>query len=582
MTAEPVRDIGFARWEDPDAWMESMKGTRWESLIKEENARVDDFVKENNVTSLLKDFEKDIKKPQDINGIPYAFKSGPIRISMLSPMFMSWKWGKEKATESRDVFADDRGVWHIKEVGQGAEVYELEFIDSNKKSKWSIKPVGPQIAISGNSCFYLGVENRLWFNELWSCDALTGKDKKMLYKELDPRNLLSIERADSKKIYVVRENAQDKIYYRIDPDESITHIRNPLELSSRLENTYGLQMVWHSKKLSILRQNGKSQLWHDGNKVLEIPAGKITVDSWAVHEDRKSATIMVEQPHIPVTLYEWINDKLKKITTDSKPDLQIVHGSVHKAHYDITFKANISSPKHVIVIGYGAYGFPTNAQYVRTRWNPLIESDWGIAYTYLPGGGDHTTAFAKSARVSGRYKTIEAFTSCIKDIKNRYKLSPKDIVIYGRSAGGLLMGGSLGLYPNGDLFGGIFTEVPYVDELRTTTNPELPLTRLEYNEFGNPKRSILDFLSVGLLSPADAAMSLKTPNVFVYAKTAVNDSQVYAYEPMKWIRRLRANAPDSTKLLKIELNFGHFTPPDLTVKNYALDCAVIQTLAMSK
>ena len=581
MTAEPVRDIGFARWEDPDAWMESMKGARWERLIKDENERVDDFVKENNVTSLLKDFEKDIKKAQILNGIPYAFKSGPISISMRSTMFMSWKWGNEKVTESRDVFADDRGVWHIKEVGNGAEVFELEFLDSNKKSKWSIKPVGPQIAISGSRCFYLGVENRLWFNELWSCDALTGKNKKMLYKEIDPRNILSIERADS-KIYVIRENAQDKIYYRIDPDESIIHIPNPLSLSPRLENTYGLDMIWHSKKLSILRQNGKSQLWHDGNKVLEIPAGKITVDPWAVHEDRKSAVIMVTQPHIPVILYEWSNGKLEKVTQDSKTDLQFVQGSINGIHYDITFKSNISSPKHVIVIGYGAYGFPTTAQYVRTRWNPLIESDWGIAYTYLPGGGDHTTAFAKSARIAGRHKTIEAFVACIKDIKNRYKLSPKDIVIYGRSAGGLLMGGSLGLHPNGDLFGGIFTEVPYVDELRTTTNPQLPLTRLEYNEFGNPKRSVLDFLSVGLLSPADEAMTLKTPNVFVYAKTAVNDSQVYAYEPMKWIRRLRANAPDSPKLLKIELNFGHFTPPDLTVKNYAFDCAVIQTLVMSK
>jgi hypothetical protein len=36
MTAEEVRDLGYLQWKDPWAWMENMKGKRWETLVKKE------------------------------------------------------------------------------------------------------------------------------------------------------------------------------------------------------------------------------------------------------------------------------------------------------------------------------------------------------------------------------------------------------------------------------------------------------------------------------------------------------------------------------------------------------------------
>jgi oligopeptidase B len=172
--------------------------------------------------------------------------------------------------------------------------------------------------------------------------------------------------------------------------------------------------------------------------------------------------------------------------------------------------------------------------------------------------------------LSGRQKTNDAFLKCVRHIKTTYKLKPENIVIYGRSAGGLLVGGSLNEVPDGSLFGGIFTEVAYLDELRTTTNPELPLTQLEYNEFGNPSRSIEEFLSVGLLSPANSAVTLKTPNVFIYAKTATNDTQVYAYESVKWIDALRGKGGED-KLVAISGDQGHFTRGDELYSQRAAD-----------
>ena len=90
------------------------------------------------------------------------------------------------------------------------------------------------------------------------------------------------------------------------------------------------------------------------------------------------------------------------------------------------------------------------------------------------------------------------------------------------------MGGTLTKNPTGNLMAAVYTEVPYVDELRTTTNHELPLTQLEFNEFGAPSERLSDFMSVGLLSPADAATTTASPAVFVLTRTAENDSQVFA------------------------------------------------------
>jgi oligopeptidase B len=102
----------------------------------------------------------------------------------------------------------------------------------------------------------------------------------------------------------------------------------------------------------------------------------------------------------------------------------------------------------------------------------------------------------------------------------------------------------------------VYTEVPYVDILRTTTNPKLPLTEMEYNEFGNPSNSIYEFQEILKLSPVDSLN--KPPDIFVLVRTSENDSQVYTYESLKWIDALRGKKNDSTKLVYISKNEGHF------------------------
>ena len=557
MTGEPVRDLGYAAWYDPDAWLETMSGPRWNSVIKDENNRISSFTK----NLVIKD--------EYHHKVSANFICGPLRIAPAESITIRWNWFGD-IYYSQDVFANKKGVWFTHDVGHGAEFYQLDYKPyGQKKTVWSIKPVGPKISIRGSRCYYLGVMKKLWYNEIWSCDAETGEDKVLIYKELNPEIVLDIVMGID-ALYMTQENSQDLTWWLIEGDQ--------IRQTSPPEKTWANLKIEHKHGVVTLKKGSK--------KLIEIPAGKIIIDQWAAYEDRTTANIIIQQPHCqPYWLtYSKVNGNLVVLETSTGSGLKLVEGhSSNGTRYVVVMKENLEKPKHILITGYGAYGLPTSTQYARIHWNPLLESEWAIAYTFLPGGGDHDEAYAKQARREGRTNTIDSFLDCVKSIKKTWHLAPKDIVIYGRSAGGLLIGDSLTKYPDGSLFGGIFTEVPYLDELRTTTNSALPLTQLEYKEFGDPAHNLQDFLSVGLLSPADAAVGLKTSNVFVYAKTATNDSQVYTYEPVKWIRRLRQASPNGKpKLLKVDFDTGHFTSPTRVARTSAIDCAILNTLIDKK
>ncbi|HEX4237050.1 MAG TPA: nitronate monooxygenase, partial [Xanthobacteraceae bacterium] len=120
-------------------------------------------------------------------------------------------------------------------------------------------------------------------------------------------------------------------------------------------------------------------------------------------------------------------------------------------------------------------------------------------------------------------------------------------------AGGLLMGAIANLRP--DLYAGIVAEVPFVDVVTTMSDASVPLTTLEYDEWGNPavKREYDYMLSY---SPYDNVASKNYPAMFITA--AFHDSQVSYAEPAKWVAKLRANKTDTHELLlKTDMAAGH-------------------------
>ena len=123
----------------------------------------------------------------------------------------------------------------------------------------------------------------------------------------------------------------------------------------------------------------------------------------------------------------------------------------------------------------------------------------------------------------------------------------------GGSAGGLLMGAIVNMAPT--LWNGVVADVPFVDVITTMSDPTIPLTTNEYDEWGNPAdKEAYDYMKS--YSPYDNVEKKAYPNLLV--TTGLHDSQVQYFEPAKWVARLRALKTDSNLLLlKTNMEAGH-------------------------
>lgn len=160
--------------------------------------------------------------------------------------------------------------------------------------------------------------------------------------------------------------------------------------------------------------------------------------------------------------------------------------------------------------------------------------------------------------------TFKDFISVAEHLVNTRVTSPEFLSAMGTSAGGLLVGAMLHMRP--DLFKALVLKVPFVDPLSSMLNPELPLTQIEYPEWGNPTDDPKAYDLIGSYSPYESIDSKLfeqhkkgLPSLFVTG--GMKDQRVAYWQPLKLVARLRHFTPpgfNSTMLLKMDLDKGHF------------------------
>ena len=127
------------------------------------------------------------------------------------------------------------------------------------------------------------------------------------------------------------------------------------------------------------------------------------------------------------------------------------------------------------------------------------------------------------------------------------------MVAVGGSAGGLLVAAALNLRP--ERFRAALLQVPFVDVLSTMLDPQLPLTTLEYEEWGDP-RSADDYQAISAWSPYDNLRPANYPAVL--ATAGLYDGQVSYWEPAKYVARLRRLSNSGQPvMLKVDFGAGH-------------------------
>ena len=107
----------------------------------------------------------------------------------------------------------------------------------------------------------------------------------------------------------------------------------------------------------------------------------------------------------------------------------------------------------------------------------------------------------------------------------------------------------------GSKYAGLVAHVPFVDIVTTMLDETIPLTTLEYEEWGNPnERRYYEYMLS--YSPYDNVRAQPYPAMLV--TTGLWDSQVQYFEPAKWVAKLRAmRTNDAPLLLHVNMEAGH-------------------------
>ena len=212
-----------------------------------------------------------------------------------------------------------------------------------------------------------------------------------------------------------------------------------------------------------------------------------------------------------------------------------------------------------LLYGYGSYEHSVDPTFSSLRLS-LLDRGFVFAIAHVRGGGEMGRRWYDDGKLLRKRNTFTDFVACARALFDEGWTSSDRLAIRGGSAGGLLMGAVVNLQPS--LCAAVVAEVPFVDCLTTILDEDLPLTVLEWEEWGNPVESAEVYEYMKSYSPYDnVGEGVDYPAVL--ATAGLNDPRVSYWEPAKWVQRLRdraASTPGRPVLLKVELGAGHMGP----------------------
>ena len=219
--------------------------------------------------------------------------------------------------------------------------------------------------------------------------------------------------------------------------------------------------------------------------------------------------------------------------------------------YHADTPVNGSAP--VLLYGYGSYGITIPASFSVSRLS-LVDRGMIYAIVHMRGGQAMGYNWYLDGKLNNKHNTFNDFVDGGRFLVNEGYTSEGQLVAMGGSAGGLLVGAAMNQDPS--LFAGVIAAVPFVDVVNTISDPNLPLTPPEWNEWGNPIEDADAYRYMMSYSPYDNVTEQAYPHLF--ATAGLTDPRVTYWEPAKWVARLRdRRTDDGLTLFRTNMGAGH-------------------------
>jgi oligopeptidase B len=220
-------------------------------------------------------------------------------------------------------------------------------------------------------------------------------------------------------------------------------------------------------------------------------------------------------------------------------------------------QTRIDGSAPLLLYGYGAYEVSLSPWFSVARLS-LLDRGWVWALAHPRGGGELGRRWYREGKLLNKRNTFTDFIACAEHLADERWADRSRLAIEGGSAGGLLVGACTTMRP--DLFAAVVAEVPFVDIVSSMSDPSLPLTVTEWEEWGDPRHEP-DASYMLSYSPYDNTNPAQYPAMYVTA--GLNDPRVCVHEPAKWVARLRTmNTGNKPIVMKTEMGAGHRGPSD--------------------
>lgn len=320
------------------------------------------------------------------------------------------------------------------------------------------------------------------------------------------------------------------------------------------------------------RENGMTQIWR-------LEAGQLELVNW--DEDIYTVYIIGDQSYdaseVLIGFYSLITPKTTyalDIGSGKKEVLQVapVSGDYDKSNYVqkqlwVTAADGVEvpmmmlyhqdalkdGPAPLILEAYGSYGSNSNP-FFSPYILPILDQGVVFVTVQIRGGSEMGRTWYEDGKMNKKMNSFTDFIAAADYLIDEGYTTANQLAARGGSAGGLLVGAVANMA--GSKFKVIVPEVPFVDVVTTMLDDTLPLTTLEWDEWGNPQNEE-SYHYMKSYSPYDNVESKDYPHLYVTA--GLNDPRVGYFEPAKWVARLREmKTDDNTIVLKTHMGAGHF------------------------
>ncbi|MFC4346364.1 S9 family peptidase [Kordiimonas lipolytica] len=505
---------------------------------------------------------------------------------------------------STDTNGSERFTARVRDLVTG-EMLAVEIVEASGEIVWA----------ADSSGFYYVKVSKEWRPYLVNFHALGGEDSKV-YEESDTSFFVHIRRTSSKSHLVIRSadhvTAENLVVRLDDPsaapalvrareaghDYTVDHdgaghfyIRSngeqknfsiykapvdaPADWSLLLEGSASLYLTGMQAFDGFLaveeKQDGLDQIrlvFTDGNSChigMPEPVYEVGLGTNAEF-GQKHVRLVYSSLVTPPSVFDY---DLSSGTLTLKKEQEIPSG-YDKSQYAserlmVTVRDGVEVPVSLVykkdwkkgaplhLYGYGAYGLGMSPGFSATRLS-LLDRGFAYAIAHIRGGDELGYGWYEDGKLEKRTNTFNDFVDVARYLENEGYASKGGISISGGSAGGELMGAVVNQAP--DLFKGVVLHVPFVDVLNTMLDADLPLTPIEWPEWGNPIKDKTAFETIQGYCPYTNIEAKDYPPMLVTG--GLNDPRVTYWEPAKWTAKLRATKTDDNLLMmKINMGAGH-------------------------